>query len=101
MSTLAKEQLLRQRGQDLHDANGDKLGKIEEIYVDTDSGEPEWALVNTGLFGTKSSFVPLQEADEDGETLRVPYDKTQVKEAPRLDPDGELSQDDESTLYAH
>jgi uncharacterized protein (TIGR02271 family) len=101
MSTLAKEQLLRQRGQDLHDANGDKLGKIEEIYVDTDSGEPEWALVNTGLFGTKSTFVPLRDATEDGGSLRVPYEKSQVKDAPKVDPDGELSQQQEAELYRH
>jgi uncharacterized protein (TIGR02271 family) len=101
MSTLAKEQLLRQRGQDLHDANGDKLGKIEEIYVDTDSGEPEWALVNTGLFGTKSSFVPLREASDDGGTVTVPYDKAQVKDAPKMDPDGELSRQEEDELYRH
>ena len=53
------------------------------------------------MFGTKSSFVPLQEADEDGDTLRVPYEKAQVKDAPRMDPDGELSQSEESELYAH
>jgi uncharacterized protein (TIGR02271 family) len=101
MSTLAKEQLLRQRGQDLHDATGDKIGKVEEIYVDTGSGEPEWAVVNTGLFGTKSSFVPLRGATDDGGTVTVPYDKAQVKDAPRMDPDGELSRQEEDELYRH
>jgi uncharacterized protein (TIGR02271 family) len=101
MTTLQKDALLQRRGQDLYDREGEKIGTIEEIYLDAQTGEPEWALVNTGMFGTKSSFVPLQEAAEDGDTLRVPYDKSQVKDAPRMDPDGELSQDDESTLYAH
>jgi hypothetical protein len=101
MSTLAKEQLLRQRGQDLHDANGDRIGKIEEICVDTGSGEPGWALVNTGLFGTKSSFVPLRNASDNDGTVTVPYDKAQVKDAPRMDPDGELSHQEEDELYRH
>jgi uncharacterized protein (TIGR02271 family) len=101
MTTLTKDALLQKRGQDLYDREGEKIGTIEEIYLDAQTNEPEWALVNTGMFGTKSSFVPLQEADEDGDTLRVPYEKTQVKDAPSMDPDGELSQHDESALYAH
>ena len=101
MTTLHKDQLLAQRGQDLYDADGDKLGTVEEIYLDAESGEPEWALVNMGLFGTKSTFVPLEGASEDGGTLRVRYDKAQVKDAPKVDPDGELSQQQEAELYAH
>ena len=101
MSTMQKEALLQQRGQDLYDASGDKIGTIEEIYLDAQSGEPEWALVNTGLFGTKSTFVPLQEATEEDGSVRVPYEKAQVKDAPQMDADGELSQEDESALYSH
>ena len=57
--------------------------------------------MNTGLFGTKSTFVPLQEATRDGGMLRVPYEKGQVKDAPRIDPDGQLSQREEAELYGH
>ena len=101
MTTLQKDALLAKRGEDLYDSDGEKIGTIEEIYLDAQSGEPEWALVNTGMFGTKSSFVPLQGASQDGDTLKVPYDKAQVKDAPKVDPDGELSQQQESELYAH
>ena len=101
MTTLHKDKLLEKRGQDLYDNDGDKVGSIEEIYLDAQTGEPEWALVNTGMFGTKSTFVPLQEATEDGGSLRVPYDKAQVKDAPKMDADGELSQEDEAALYRH
>jgi uncharacterized protein (TIGR02271 family) len=101
MSTLQKDQLLQQRGQDLYDNSGDKIGKIEEIYLDADSGQPEWALVNTGMFGTKSSFVPLRDASDNGGSVSVPYDKAQVKDAPKMDPDGELSRTEEDELYSH
>src|SRR5215204_4923755 len=101
MSTMQKNDLLQQRGEDLYDTTGEKIGKVEEIYLDAQSGEPEWALVNTGMFGTKSSFVPLQGASQNGDTLQVPYDNAQVKDAPKVDPDGELSQSQESELYAH
>jgi uncharacterized protein (TIGR02271 family) len=98
---MQKNDLLQQRGEDLYDTHGEKIGKVEEIYLDAQSGEPEWALVNTGMFGTKSSFVPLQGASQNGDTLQVPYDNAQVKDAPKVDPDGELSQSQESELYAH
>ena len=101
MTMLQKDALLQKRGQDIYDRDGDKIGTIEEIYLDAQTGEPEWALVNTGLFGTKSTFVPLQEADEDGEALRVPYEKAQVKDAPSTDADGDLSQQEEAALYSH
>src|SRR5688500_6302858 len=101
MSTLQKDDILAKRGGDLYDRDGDKLGKIDEIYLDAETGAPEWALVNTGLFGTKSTFVPLRDATDDGGDLRVPYEKAQVKDAPKMDPDGELSQQQEAELYRH
>src|SRR5687767_2158180 len=101
MSTLQKDDLLAKRGEDLCDSTGDKLGKLEEIYLDAETGAPEWALVNTGLFGTKSTFVPLRDATDEGGSLRVPYEKAQVKDAPKMDPDGELSQQQEAELYRH
>ena len=101
MTTLQRDDVLQLRGQELVDRNGDGIGKVEEIYLDTHTDEPEWALVNTGMFGTKSTFVPLKDATREGETLRVPFEKAQVKDAPRVDPDGQLSQREEAELYQH
>ena len=56
-------------------SDGDEIGDIDAIYVDDQTGEPEWALVNTGFFGTKSSFVPLAQASASGDQAQVPYDK--------------------------
>jgi uncharacterized protein (TIGR02271 family) len=89
------------RGQDLLDNDGDKIGTIEEIYIDSRTEQPEWALVKTGLFGGKGTFVPLSQASPEGEGVRVPYEKSHVKDAPNIEPDGELSQSEERTLYEH
>jgi uncharacterized protein (TIGR02271 family) len=95
------DQMLDWRGRDVLDRDGDKIGKLEEIYLDQQTGQPEWALVNTGFFGTKSSFVPLEgAADADG-GVRVSYEKAQVKDAPSIDPDGALSPEEEQALYSH
>src|SRR5215212_2640466 len=79
----------------LVDRDGDRVGRIDAIYLDDQTGEPEWALVTTGLFGTKASFVPLAQATQTDQDVRVPYDKQLVKDAPRIDPDGQLSETEE------
>jgi uncharacterized protein (TIGR02271 family) len=93
--------VLSWRGQTLIDTNGDKIGKIEEIYLDADSNAPEWALVTTGMFGSKQSFVPIQDATPGQDGIHVPFEKATVKDAPKVDPDGELSGQEEDDLYRH
>ena len=95
------QDILSYRGRSLMGADGEKLGTIEEIYLDSQSGRPEWALINTGLFGTKHSFVPIQQASGDGDDLRVPFDKDTVKDAPKMEADGRLSEQEEAELYRH
>jgi uncharacterized protein (TIGR02271 family) len=95
------QDILSYRGQPLVGSDGEKLGTIAEIYLDTRTDRPEWALINTGLFGTKHSFVPIQNADTRDEGLHVPFDKATVKDAPKVEPDGELSPQEEAELYRH
>lgn len=93
--------VLSWRGRDLIDSHDDKVGKIEEIYLDADSDAPEWALVTTGMFGTKQSFVPIEGATEHENGIHVPFEKATVKDAPKVDPDGALSSQEEDELYRH
>src|SRR5687768_11046211 len=101
MTTSQTNDLLAWRGHTVVDRDGDKVGKLDEIYLDQETGRPEWGLVNTGLFGGKSSFVPLSGAQPDGDDLRVAYEGGQVKDAPKIEPERELSTDEEQALYEH
>ena len=83
------------------DPAGAKVGTIDAIYLDDDTGQPEWATVTTGLFATKTTFVPLAQAQAMGDSVQVPYDKAQVTDAPNMDAGGQLSQDEEAELYRH
>jgi len=89
------------RGATVVDSAGDKIGTVDDIYLDRASGEPEWAAVKTGLFGMKSSFVPISGATGGDGELRVDVTKDQVKDAPKIDADGELSTEEEQQLYRH
>jgi hypothetical protein len=77
------------------------VGTIETFYLDQASGLPTWALVHTGWLGDRRSLVPLAAAVEvDGE-IRLPYTKAQIREAPAVASDDELSADDELALVGH
>jgi PRC-barrel domain/Domain of unknown function (DUF2382) len=89
------------RGKTMVDRDGDRIGIIEDIYADDRSGQPEWALVNTGLFGTRSTFVPLAQASQHDGDVQVPYEKTMVKDAPGVEADQHLSEADERQLWQH
>jgi uncharacterized protein (TIGR02271 family) len=90
-------------GADLTDAAGDKIGKVTQIYVDDQTGQPAWATVKTGLFGSASSFVPLQGTRVQGDRLVSGFDKEKIKGAPSVeeDKDGHLSASEEGTLYRY
>lgn len=89
------------QGRNLLGADGEKIGEIKEIYEDSMTGKPEWALVSSGFLGTRSHFVPLAGATPDGEDVRSTTSKDQVKAAPSIDSGGQLSEDDERQLFEH
>ena len=81
--------------------DGDKIGGIGQIYLDDNTGEPKWVTVRTGLFGTSETFVPLDGASLSGGEIFVNYDKATVKDAPRVDADGNISLEEEEALYTY
>lgn len=95
------EEVRSWRGRQVIGNDGHKIGTIDELYADDQTGVPAWALVHTGLFGRKSSFLPIADAVEDGEDVRVPFDKAFVKDAPGIEPDGHLSAHEEDELFRY
>ncbi len=88
-------------GVTVQDSDGGKIGKVTDVYLDDQTSKPEWAAVKTGMFGGHVSLVPLANAEFDGEALKVPYDKDQVKNAPHQDPAQELSPKQEAEIFDH
>ncbi len=89
------------RGKKLVDPAGADIGEARETYMEHGSDRPAFALVKTGLFGSKHTFVPLSGASLDGPRIWVTVEKDRVKDAPRVDPDQELSPQEEGELYRH
>jgi uncharacterized protein (TIGR02271 family) len=98
---IGTDTISRVIGQDVYDESGEKIGSAAEVYLDDETGQPEWVTVRTGLFGTKESFVPIRNADLTDDGVRVPVSKERVKDAPKIDADGHLSPQEEQELYRY
>lgn len=97
---LTMERVADLRGTDVYSSEGDKIGSVDEVFVDQQTEQPEWIGLGTGFFGTKRVLVPVHGANLAEDGITVPYTKDQVKDAPDIDGD-EISQDTERQLYSH
>jgi sporulation protein YlmC with PRC-barrel domain len=89
-------------GKMLIDRDGEKIGKLQDVYVDIENDEPQFATVKEGFIGRHLTFVPLGGITVGPDDLQVPVTKAQVESAPNIEQHGEeLSQADESALYHH
>lgn len=95
-------ELERTIGHKAYGTHGEKIGEVSDVYLDDQTEEPTFVSVNTGLFGTKESFVPVQGARiTDDDDLVVPYENELVKSASKVDADEHLSPEEERELYRH
>ncbi|MFE0044958.1 PRC-barrel domain-containing protein [Streptomyces albireticuli] len=87
-------------GRKAFDRHGARIGTVDEVYLDDATGEPEWAAVRTGLF-SRDAFVPLEPSEVVDDTLRVPYERALIKDAPDFGVGRHLSPEQELQLYHH
>jgi sporulation protein YlmC with PRC-barrel domain len=95
------ENITEWRGQDVLDAVGEKLGKLEEIYFDGETDAPVFAAVKSGRLSKSLTLVPLEKASVGRDYVRVDRAKGEFKKAPSFDTDIELTLDDEASTYRH
>ncbi|MDL4815363.1 PRC and DUF2382 domain-containing protein [Actinomadura opuntiae] len=101
MQTQTQTQVRELMGMSVTDTHGTKVGTVKQVYLNDDSGAPEWVTVHTGWFGMRESFVPLSGARKAQDMLQVPYDKETIKGAPNVNADEHLSHAQIVDLYRH
>ena len=96
------ENISEWQGKDLLDRDGEKIGKLQDVYVDVETDEPMFGTVKEGFIGRHLTFVPLAGVTTGPDYLKVAVSADAVKAAPNIELHGdELSQADESRLYHH
>lgn len=83
------------------DQQGNKIGTVGEVYVNDQTGQPDWITVNTGLFGMKENFAPLAGSSFNGDELVLPFDKDVVKDSPDIADSSHLDIDEQQSLNAY
>ena len=96
----AREDMGDVRGLDLYSQDDKKIASVEDVFLDDQTGGPEWLRLGVGLFGRKNVLVPLQAVTREGDRLTVSYTSEKVKDAPSIDGDY-VSPEQESELYAY
>ncbi|NNG36327.1 DUF2382 domain-containing protein [Nakamurella aerolata] len=99
--TISSDQIQSLYDSEVVDSEGDKVGGVGQVYLDDQSGQPSWVTVKTGLFGNNETFVPLQDASISESTITVPYTKDFIKDAPNIDGESHLDDNDQQNLYQY
>jgi hypothetical protein len=71
-------------GSRVDDVYGARVGSIDSIYVDAESGEPQWIIVGLGRFSGSQVPVPLHDAIAGSGHVWVPYERDLIRKAPEL-----------------
>jgi uncharacterized protein YrrD len=101
-TTVMHRDIAEWRGRELLDRDGEPIGKLEEIYFDVETDQPQFGTVKEGFIGRHLTFVPLNGITIGPDNLQAVVSKEQVSNAPNIAlQGGELSQADESALYHH
>ena len=99
---ITHEQLRDVIGSTAYDSDGDKIGKIGNVYYDDATEQPKWLTVATGLFGSNETFIPVQGSEFSGDgRVTTTYDKAMIKDAPNVSAEGHLSPEEEQQLYRY
>jgi uncharacterized protein (TIGR02271 family) len=100
VSGYTMDEVSRMRGANVYSSDDEKIGSVDEIYYDPDSGRPEWIGIGTGFFGTKRVLVPVEGARHEGDRFTVPYAKDFVKDSPDIESET-IGQELEGRLYSY
>jgi sporulation protein YlmC with PRC-barrel domain len=102
MDRYTIEQVRDARGTPVFSSDGEKIGKVGEVFYDLDTNRPEWISIGTGFLGMNEKLVPMEAANLTGDGFTVPYTKEQVKGSPDADwSEGYISEAAEQELSTY
>src|SRR3977135_549970 len=82
-TTVKHRNIAEWHGSELIDRDGERIGKLEDVYYDVETEEPQFGTLKEGLFGRHLTFVPPAGVTIGPNSLQVLVTKEQVKDAPK------------------
>src|SRR3712207_5706645 len=89
-------------GYEVYDRNGEKIGKVDDLFVD-ENDNPEYIGVKMGFLGTRSTLIPMDlvAVNELAGRLDVATDRETAKNGPTFDDDREITPEYENQVYSY
>lgn len=88
-------------GYDVIDNSGNKIGTVDNVWVDDATGQLEFVGVKTGWLFGKTHVIPAENANIADGSITVPYGQDQIKDAPTFGSDDEISPSQENDIYQY
>jgi len=88
-------------GFEVDDAAGNRIGTVQGVYVDAESGEPAWLVVSLGRRGARLIAVPASDCAPAAGRVWVGHDRDALRSAPGVDPTRPLLREHELAICAH
>lgn len=88
-------------GADVMTQDGEKIGTVDNVWVDDATDQTEFIGVKTGWLFGKTHVIPIADAQISGNTITIPYSKNQIENAPTFDTDAQISPNEEQQVYSY
>ena len=88
-------------GFEVDELGGSRVGTVQGIYFDAESGEPAWLIAGLGRRRVKPVAVPLTDCAAAAGRVWVAHDKEALSSAPTVDPSRPLLREHELAICAH
>src|SRR5262245_58799228 len=92
----------RLRGLPVHATDGERIGVVEDVYVDAKGGYVRYLALDTGWFGGRLTVVPVEDARmADDDRLTLPYTASELRAAPTYEAYDDLTISREAEVDRH
>jgi hypothetical protein len=98
--SLTMEEALESIGARVDDSSGQRLGKVSGVLVDATSNEPRWLIVRIGRFAGDAA-IPIEHTALVAGRVWVAYERSEVRNSPKLSASQALSSKQELQLCDH
>lgn len=98
---MAQSEVTKLQDATAWDSKGKKLGEVNQVHLERESGVPAWITVSLGLLNTRKHYVPLADSRFEGDDLHVAWTTSEITDSPKAQSDLELSAEEETALIDH
>ncbi len=95
---MAQAEITKLQAATVWDSKGKKLGDVNDVHLEKESGIPAWITVSLGLLNSRKHYAPLANSRFEREELHLAWTRSEIADAPSTASASVLSAAEESSL---